>query len=107
MIPNLEEILSTYQERSIKDEVAYIGSERLHHYCTLRTLQGVLQNKELWLTNASSMNDRTELSDFIERLYQSVLDELSSPDAKTKCELFFNTYVRVRLKDEYPYILCL
>ena len=40
----------------------------LYHYCSLETMQMIIENKELWLSNVLKSNDKNEFKDIDEIL---------------------------------------
>ncbi len=76
-----------------------------YHYTSLNALFGILKNKEFWWGNASSMNDKSELTDFVNKLHNAVVVGLSRGKI-VEVENFFER-VNNRLKNEYPYLMSL
>lgn len=48
---------------------------KLFHYTNYASLQGIIENKEMWLSNVRSMNDKTEMTHFMNFLKKAVKDE--------------------------------
>ena len=59
-------------------------SKLVYHYTSIEAFKSIIENQELWLTNAEYLNDRTELENGIEvlkKLYQYTLEEVKSKKA--------------------------
>lgn len=80
------------------------NGEILYHYTSTGTLLGILQNRELWLGTTATMNDKTEITCFLNTLKDAVYNVLSDSPKKL-CEVFF-TKVFQRLSAEVPYAIC-
>ncbi len=64
-----KELNNAFFPRSIeKRKIFKKSNEKLAYYTTLETAKKILQNKELWMRNASSMNDFGEVRYGIDRL---------------------------------------
>ena len=80
----------------------YNYPDTLYHYTSMQVLFSIIKNKELWMGSAAFMNDKEEVTYFINQLESALLKNL--PDAKIQeCRDFFT---RVRSKILYPYIIC-
>lgn len=66
----------TVNERIMKHQY----STKLYHYTSVESLVGILGEKELWLGNTATMNDRLEIVDFIEK-------KLANRIMKSQCPL--------------------
>jgi hypothetical protein len=75
---------------------------KLYHYTTIKTLQGILENNELWLGNTASMNDKSEIIHFLNGLQNTVKKEVGD---NNKCDEFFDKIYK-RIENEYPYAMC-
>lgn len=97
MIPGqyLEEIIKTAENDYGKT---------LYHYTSLQALKGILENKEFWLGNASNMNDKSELLDFINRICKAVL-QIKGTNNPFVMETI-NKIKQLENKD-YPFVMCL
>lgn len=93
----------TKRSEEIKKRIEKHG-EHLYHYTSLDALCGILKNKELWLSNTSNMNDKAETTDFLQRLWLALLDNLDT-DKRTKCNNFFDSLYK-RIDGEYPFAMC-
>jgi hypothetical protein len=58
----------------------------LYHYTDLNGLSGIIENKSLWLTKLSYLNDKTELKIAIDRFKTSVNKKLAEIDDTEKKE---------------------
>lgn len=102
MISNID------RERRDKDIIERITkhnySENLYHYTSISSLYGILKNRELWLGNTATMNDKSEVIDFIQKLHNALRNSIDE-DKKEECEMFF-LKIYERLKTEYPFAAC-
>lgn len=98
------EIELNIREDEVSNRVNKYG-EQLYHYTSIPAMQGILENKELWLGNTAIMNDKKEGKDFIENLHSAVLDYLSNDKEKDICESIFGN-INKRLVAEYPFVTC-
>lgn len=64
----------------------------LYHYTTFQALDGILNNKEIWLGNLRYMNDRSELTHLSDLIEQALIEEL--PDYTDKIKDLFLTQKR-------------
>ena len=64
-----------------------------------------MTNKELWLGNTATMNDKNELVGFINNLKNAIYEDLGDDNSRKHCEDFFNR-LNQRLKNEYPFATC-
>lgn len=78
--------------------------ERLYHYTSFASLYGIMKNKEIWYGNTATMNDKSEVIGFINRLNKALEEELA-PEYQKKREAFFEK-MYTRLTGEYPFALC-
>lgn len=101
-------MLSSEQQKNIIEEEEIERVIRLnklppslYHYTSFAAFFGMIENKELWLGNASFMNDRREMEDFIDRLKKQVMKACSSSESETeKVKDLFSS-----LEISYPYIM--
>lgn len=84
-------------ERKIEEYERKYG-KRLYHYTSLSAFFSMIRSKEIWLTNTGTMNDRKEISYYVERLE----NELSEYDKKG---FFERVYEQIPLS--YKYAFCL
>lgn len=84
--------------------VKYKYGESIYHYTSMASLIGILRNKELWLNNTATMNDKSEIVHFISKMQKAVLEDINS-EKIDDCNLFF-TKLFDRLKHEYPFAIC-
>ena len=76
----------------------------LYHYTNYIALKGILENKELWLSNVRSMNDTSEMLHFMNCLRVAVKNECIGKEAEVDC--LFDNQIN-RLKKEQAYSLSL
>ena len=76
-----------------------------YHYTSVNTLYNILKSNEFWWGNASAMNDKAELTDFINKLYDAVTETVPS-SKQNEVEALFSG-VNNRLQNEYPYLMSL
>lgn len=80
------------------------SDEKLYHYTTINSLNGIISNKELWFGNVLHMNDTTEMFFFVDEIKERLIKKV--PKAKNEIELYFKDVYK-RIKDEQHYSLCL
>lgn len=78
--------------------------DSIYHYSSLTVLGSILNNKELWLSDTSQMNDFEEEMYLINDMNEKLKEDLSK-EYHIKCDYFFD-HVRNRLIHEYPYAMC-
>ena len=94
-----------YRDKKVKEIIQKNGySEKIYHYTSLISLVGILSNQELWLGNTANMNDKSEIVDFIRKLYDATSSDIS-PDKMDECNAFFDGLYK-RLDNEYPFAFC-
>lgn len=76
------------------------GEEKLYHYTSMAALYGILKNKEFWFGNAASMNDTSEITDFIEKFLSAL--KASVPEENYNS---FREEMYAELNSDYPYIM--
>ncbi len=76
----------------------------LCHYTSIAALHSILKNKQFWLGNTATMNDRKEVKYFIELLRDALCDNIPA-DKLSQCNVFFQK-VFDRIDNEYPYAMC-
>ncbi len=84
------------------ERVKKIG-KHLYHYTSVAALYGMLRNKQFWWGNTATMNDTSELTDFVNRLKEAIIEDIH-PD-KLKLDSFFGK-IYARIKSEYPFAMC-
>lgn len=85
----LEKEIEKYQKKYGKN---------LYHYTSMNTLFGMVKNREIWMSSTGSMNDRKEITYYIEMLEKSLV----SYDRKDFFEKIYN-----RIPLNYKYAFCL
>ena len=85
---------------------SYRLGQSIYHYTTAHALYGILKNQELWLGSTASMNDKKEVIFFVEQLEEALLADLEEEKQQVACRTYFEN-VKNRLKQEYPFALCL
>lgn len=78
--------------------------EELWHYTDFNALNGIVNEKKIWFGSTANMNDKEELSGFIENLKKAVIIEVDA-EKKLNAEAVFEK-IQKRLLVEYPYIFC-
>ena len=78
----------------------------LYHYTTISALYNILKNREFWWGNTSTMNDKTELVDFINQLDSAVQVEIKDGAQKQRYYTLFDE-LKCRIRGEYPYAMSL
>lgn len=99
----LREIEIRQRNERVKKAVDKYGEE-LWHYTDFNALNGILNEKKIWFGSTANMNDKEELSGFVEDLKKAVISEID-PDKKFIADDVFNKIQR-RLLLEYPYVFC-
>lgn len=69
----MEYAFSVRDNRALDDARRY--GEHLYHYTSIQSFFGIIKNKELWLGNAASMNDKTEVLHFTQGLKNTLLED--------------------------------
>ena len=99
MLEHRKRLMNTF----VEEQAGKIG-DKIYHYTSLVAFLGMITNKKkLWLGNASSMNDKNELRDFINNLRNVVIGDNDNPFYEDY-ERFF-AEVTEYLKDHFPYIM--
>lgn len=88
---------NTQLNNMIKKRVDDYG-EYLYHYTSLNTFLSMIRSRELWLSNTGTMNDRKEITHFIEML-QRELAEYQRND--------FFCKIYEQIPKQYKYAFCL
>lgn len=99
----LADIMTQKRNEGAREAAKKYGS-KLWHYTNFNALDGILSNKEIWLSSTASMNDKDELKGFINELKQEVLAD-TGRENHLKVEDVFKK-INARLSEEYPYIFC-
>lgn len=81
-----------------------LGSQ-LYHYTSVHALYGILKSHELWLGNTGTMNDGSEITNFIRKLQKALINVLPL-DRHEECNTYFDGVYK-RIKSEYPFAFCL
>lgn len=76
----------------------------LYHYTSMATLYNMLKNKELWWGSMASMNDREEITGFINKLFVELQKNLSW-EHHNKLNCLFDS-IRNSLIKKYPFAMC-
>lgn len=77
--------------------------KKLYHYTSVYSLHSILTHKELWFGDTSTMNDKSELTNFVACVKREVLKMVPEKEPEVK-QLFTHIYERV--KTEYPFAFC-
>ena len=72
----------------------------LYHYTNFNAFGGIIEKKEIWLSNVRSMNDRKEMMHFMDALRIVILKDLKGREQEIN-ELF-DSQIK-RLEDEQAY----
>ncbi|MEC3651400.1 DUF2971 domain-containing protein [Bacillus subtilis] len=92
----------TMQLFSLMKEKFQIGSgpKILYHYTNIYGLEGILKNKEFWVSNASFLNDKTEIR-YTLALSREILLKLCEERQIDESEYlsFFEVFVKSRLEE--------
>lgn len=79
--------------------------DTLWHYTNIRALDGTLSNKEIWFGSTEVVNDRAELTGFIDDLEKAVREQISQEHIQKADDIF--QQIKKRFPKGYPYIFCL
>lgn len=92
------------REQEVKKRMdKYKYKSKLYHYTSITALVEILREKELWLGNTATMNDKSEIIHFIRKLQTAVLKDISQ-DKIEEGKLFFSKLYD-RLENEYPFAI--
>lgn len=81
-----------------------VKEKTLYHYTSIPVLYSILKNKELWFGNTARMNDKKEITFFIENMKTALQQDV--PQKTEEIEELFNK-INGRVQNEYPYAMCL
>lgn len=81
-----------------------IQSGHLYHYTSIQSFFGIIKNKELWLGNAASMNDKTELLHFTQGLKNALLEDY--PEKQDEINRLWSK-IDANVQKGYPFALSL
>ena len=79
------------------------NGERLYHYTSFLALNGIIVNKELWFGNAATMNDKSELTKFLQDLKTAAL--IDYPEKRNDITQLFEK-IEQKIDQNYPYEMC-
>ncbi|MFO6498578.1 DUF2971 domain-containing protein [Bacillus paralicheniformis] len=98
----MRNIVEARELYTLFEEKFQVGDEPkvLYHYTNIYGLEGILKNNEFWVSNASFLNDKTEIKYTLDlsRQYLSELCEEKQID-KRKALSFFDLFVKERLEE--------
>lgn len=100
---DMKDIIEKQRNESASRAVKKFGPE-LWHYTNFNAFDGIVNNKEIWFGSAACMNDKSESKDFINRLENVILEEVTQDNRKKVTEIF--DMIRARLSGRYPFIFC-
>lgn len=100
---DMKDIIEKQRKESASRAVKKFGPE-LWHYTNFNAFDGIVNNKEIWFGSAACMNDKSESKDFINRLENVILEEVTQGNRKKVTEIF--DMIRARLSGRYPFIFC-
>lgn len=78
--------------------------KQLYHYTSLSSLYGIICNKELWLGNTAMMNDKCEMTNFIDSMQTTALTDF--PEKRDEI-LSISTELKKDIDHKHPYIIYL
>lgn len=81
------------------------SKEELWHYTNFNTLDGIIRKKEIWFGSTNNVNDKKELSDFIDKLKDVVLSEVEI-EKKDRARNIFKD-IEEKIAGKSSYIFCL
>lgn len=93
---------SVRDNRALKDVQRY--GEHLYHYTSMQSFFGIIKNKELWLGNAATMNDKTELLYFTQGLKNALLEDY--PEKQHEINRLWSK-IDEAVQKGYPFAMCL
>ncbi|NSD66409.1 DUF2971 domain-containing protein [Dorea longicatena] len=88
-----------------KNNLIIENEKELWHYTNFSTLDGIIRKREIWFGSTDNVNDKKELSDFIDKLKDAVLSEVKT-EKKEKAEDVFKE-IEEKIKGKCSYIFCL
>ncbi|TGK89248.1 DUF2971 domain-containing protein [Leptospira noumeaensis] len=89
----------------LKNQENHLTTELIYHYTSLEGLTGILENKELWLSNSISLNDSSEIK-YAESIEKEVLSELLESHKDDQLALdFLNSFLESKKLDNQVYII--
>lgn len=77
--------------------------ESLCHYTSISALYGIIQNQELWLGNTATMNDKSEIKYFIQKMQNAIQNDICL-EKLNACDCFFDKVFK-RIDNEYPFAI--
>ena len=81
------------------------GSRYIYHYTSMEALNSILlSTHELWFSDASGMNDKNELTEFLGKLERAT-KRVDNPEYNEKQKAFFEKVYSAK-DDSYPFIMC-
>lgn len=101
-MPIDEQTLKVIENYSSKDAQKFPD---LYHYTSMSVFHSMLfLSREIWFSEASVLNDKLELLDFINNLMDASANSIK-PENKSKHKQFFYK-VWAQLPKQYPYVFC-
>lgn len=85
-------------QKQQKDEIKY-----LYHYTSIPVLHDILFNKEFWWGNTATMNDRTEIQNFVLELRRGLTLQVL-PSKQKEFDYFF-TKLEGQIVESYPFVM--
>lgn len=70
-----------------KNNLIIENEKELWHYTNFSTLDGIIRKREIWFGSTDNVNDKKELSDFIDKLKDAVLSEVKTEKKRQKTYL--------------------
>lgn len=90
-------------EQFVKSELKKIKYEHIFHYTSLDALYSIITNKEIWLADISTMNDKMENLEFLNEIKY---DLTSTFPSKNEEILGLIKTIEAGMEDQYPFALC-
>lgn len=99
-----KERMDRVKNEEIERRMELIGTDTLYHYTSIDSLYHIIKNKEIWFTNTSVMNDKSESINFVSLLEKELLNACSKK--ADDIASFFNS-IEQRISTEAAYAFCL
>ena len=74
----------------------------LYHYTSLNALCGILKDRELWLGNTASMNDKNEIKEFFKSFKKWLINRMPDKEDLIKNLLYNATN---KIEGKYPFAM--
>lgn len=97
------DLVTAFRDNRAQEDSRCFG-EQLYHYTSINSFFGIIKNKELWLGNAASMNDKAELRHFTQKLEKAVREDF--PDKHHEINFLWSK-IEEEIERNYPFVMSL